>query len=44
MLTVQAPRFQVFVGTDFFSGGFSEDGLLSSRANNINLGFTIPLD
>lgn len=44
MLTVQAPRFQVFVGTDFFSGGFSEDGLLSSRANNLNFGVTFPLD
>lgn len=44
MLTVQAPRFQFFVGTDFFSGGFSEDGWLESRANNVNLGFTIPLD
>lgn len=44
ILTVQAPHFQVFVGTDYFSGAFSEDGLFSSRANNINLGVTIPLD
>ena len=44
MLTVQAPHFQVFVGTDYFSGAFSEDGLFSSRSNNINLGVTIPLD
>lgn len=43
MLTLQAPHFQFFVGTDAWPSGFSLDGLLASRAANVNLGFTFPL-
>lgn len=44
MLTLQAPRFQVFVGTDVIPTSFGTDGLLERYASNINLGVTIPLD
>lgn len=44
MLTLQAPRFQVFVGTDVIPTSFGTDGLLERYASNINLGVTIPLN
>ena len=44
MLTLQAPRFQVFVGTDVIPTSFGTDGLLERYAGNINMGITIPLD
>ena len=44
MLTLQAPRFQVFVGTDVIPTSFGTDGLLERYASNINMGITIPLD